>query len=403
MHHVCRSFVCFRVFYSRFCNSSEQTAQLIQTLLNYSKSAATSLERAKSLLKYDKLQQRLLQVEAELNSVIADESNRKSRIKLSREYSHLTKKLESIESLSRELEEYHSLGLVMEKDQDSSGLKEILEEMLVLKGRAEDMERQAIVGEDRDQKGAYLELHSGAGGVESMDWCATLFRMYIRWAEQHSYEVDIVDENKGEVAGIRSGTLKIDGGDGCAFGWLRKEAGVHRLVRISPFDSGGRRHTSFVAVSVIPDVGEDLKENLIEPGSLRIETFRASGSGGQHVNKTESAIRIVHIPSGITVQCQSQRSQYQNKQTALKMLEAKLQYQEQLKREEEINNMSEHSKEAQFGNQIRSYILAPYQLVKDMRTGYEHRNPERVLNGEALDEFLVSCLSWEKQLKDENV
>jgi len=290
MHHVCRSFVCFRVFYSRFFNSSEQTAQLIQTLLNYSKSAATSLERAKSLLKYDKLQQRLLQVEAELNSVIADESNRKSRIKLSREYSHLTKKLESIESLSRELEEYHSLGLVMEKDQDSSGLKEILEEMLVLKGRAEDMERQAIVGEDRDQKGAYLELHSGAGGVESMDWCATLFRMYIRWAEQHSYEVDIVDENKGEVAGIRSGTLKIDGGDGCAFGWLRKEAGVHRLVRISPFDSGGRRHTSFVAVSVIPDVGEDLKENLIEPGSLRIETFRASGSGGQHVNKTESAV-----------------------------------------------------------------------------------------------------------------
>ncbi|GJQ10748.1 hypothetical protein GpartN1_g2539.t1 [Galdieria partita] len=405
MYCFCRMFFSSRLVVgcSNFCSSSsQQNPQFIQALLNYSKSAAVSLERAKTLLKYDKMHLRLKQLEIELKSFTATENNMKSRIKLSREYARLSKKLESIDSCSKELEDYHNLGLLMEREQDSSGLKEILDEMLLLKSRAEDIERQAIVGEERDQKGAYLELHSGAGGVESMDWCAILFRMYSRWAEQHSYEVDIVDENKGDIAGIRSGTLKIDGGDGCAFGWLRKEAGVHRLVRISPFDAGSRRHTSFVAVSVIPDVGEDnVKENLIEPGSLRIETFRASGSGGQHVNKTESAIRIVHIPTGISVQCQSERSQYQNKQTALKMLEAKLHYQEQLKREEEINNISELSKEAQFGNQIRSYVLAPYQLVKDMRTGFEHRNPEKVLNGEALDDFLVSCLSWEKQLKDE--
>ncbi|EME28084.1 Peptide chain release factor 2 [Galdieria sulphuraria] len=391
-----------RVCCGNFCSSSEQNAQLIQALLNHSRSAAAALERAKRLLKYDNMHKRLDQMETELKSFEATETNLKSRIKLSREYAQLSKKLESIDSCSKDLEDYHNLGLIMEQEKDSSGLKEILEEMLSLKSRAEDIERQAIVGEDGVHKGAYLELHSGAGGVESMDWCSILFRMYTRWAEQHSYIVDIVDENKGEVAGIRSGMLKIDGGDGCAFGWLRKEAGVHRLVRISPFDSGGRRHTSFVAVSVIPDVGEDVKENLIEPGSLKIDTFRASGSGGQHVNKTESAIRIVHIPTGITVQCQSERSQYQNKLTALKVLESKLQYLEQLKREEEINNISERSKDAQFGNQIRSYVMAPYQLVKDMRTGFEHRNPEKVLNGEALDDFLVSCLSWEKQLKEEN-
>eukprot|EP00871_Galdieria_phlegrea_P005014 jgi/Galph1/5513/GphlegSOOS_G4134.1 len=369
---------------------SPELSLLLQTLTSETRVAQSALRTTKRLTRYEEMQKKALSIEVELQNLRTETSSLKRYIQLSKELARLTRILESIAFCDKELEEYQNLGWLLEKECDIQGLKEVLNQVSVLRTRAEDLELEALVGEKRDQTGAYIELKSGAGGVESMDWCAMLFRMYSRWAERHEYSVQIVEESKGEVAGIRSGILKIDGGDGCAFGWLRKEAGVHRLVRMSPFDSGGRRHTSFAAVSVIPQLEDNTKEVTIEPGSLRIETLRASGAGGQHVNKTESAIRIVHIPSGIVVQCQSERSQYQNKQTALKILQAKLEYQAQLRREKELEEQTEHSKEAEFGNQIRSYILAPYQLVKDMRTGFELTSPEKVLNGEGR-KVLMNC------------
>jgi peptide chain release factor 2 len=240
---------------------------------------------------------------------------------------------------------------------------------------------------EADNNSCYLEIHAGAGGTEAQDWAQMLLRMYARWAEDHKYSLEIMEESAGEEAGIKSATLKIDGQK--AYGWLKSESGVHRLVRISPFDSNARRHTSFASIGVYPVIDESINIE-INDNDLRIDTYRASGAGGQHVNKTESAIRITHLPTGIVVQCQTDRSQHRNRATAFEMLRSRLYELELRKKEEQNNNVDKN--EIGWGHQIRSYVMQPYQMVKDLRTGFEKGNVSAVLDGE-IDEFLQTSIS----------
>jgi len=254
---------------------------------------------------------------------------------------------------------------------------------------AKRREIESLLSGEADPNDAFLEINSGAGGTEAQDWAEMLSRMYIRWAEQHGYKVQLLEQSEGEQAGIKSATLQVSGPN--AYGWLKTEAGVHRLVRISPFDQAARRQTSFASVWVYPVV-DDTIEIEVNEADLRIDTFRASGAGGQHVNKTESAIRITHIPTNIVVACQTDRSQHRNRATAMGMLKARL-YEAELQRREAASAATENSKtDIGWGHQIRSYVLAPYQLVKDLRTGVEKGNPAAVLDG-ALDDFMAAALA----------
>ncbi len=245
-----------------------------------------------------------------------------------------------------------------------------------------------FLSNEADSLDSYVEIHAGAGGTESQDWANMLRRMYIRWSDNKKYNYQIVSEHKGDEAGIKSSTIKIEGD--FVFGWLKKESGIHRLVRISPFDSGARRHTSFASVWVYPVVDENINIEILDK-DLRIDTYRSSGAGGQHVNTTDSAVRITHIPSKIVVQCQNERSQHKNKETCLNMLKARL-YDHEIKKKEEKNQNTEDTKsEIGWGHQIRSYVLQPYRLVKDNRSNHESTSPDKVLDGE-IDEFLESSL-----------
>ena len=246
-----------------------------------------------------------------------------------------------------------------------------------------------LMGEVADHNNAFLEIHAGAGGTESQDWAEMLQRMYIRWAESHESKVSLLQETRGEEAGIKSCTLKIV--NEFSYGWLKRESGIHRLVRISPFDSNKRRHTSFASVWVFPEV-DDKIEIEINDADLRIDTYRASGAGGQHVNKTDSAVRITHIPTDIVVQCQSDRSQHKNKSNAMAMLKSRLYELELQKRKEEENKIHIEKKEIGWGNQIRSYVLHPYKLIKDLRTNYETSNVKDILDGN-IDKFLEKSLT----------
>jgi len=240
-----------------------------------------------------------------------------------------------------------------------------------------------------DSNDCYLEIHAGAGGTESQDWAEMLLRMYLRWAESHEFKTQIIDQLAGEEAGYKSITIKISGHN--AYGWLKTESGVHRLVRISPFDSQSRRHTSFASAWVYPVIDNTI-DIEIEEKDLRVDTFRASGAGGQHVNKTDSAIRITHLPTNIVVQCQDSRSQHRNRATALEMLKSRLYELELRKQEEERNSENAGKTEIGWGHQIRSYVLHPYQLIKDLRTGYESGNTSAILDGD-LDAFIQASLS----------
>ena len=246
-----------------------------------------------------------------------------------------------------------------------------------------------LMGEQADRNSAFLEIHAGAGGTESQDWAEMLQRMYIRWAEKNNSKVSLLQESRGEEAGIKSCTLKID--NDYSYGWLKRESGIHRLVRVSPFDSNKRRHTSFASVWVYPEI-DDKIEIEINESDLRIDTYRASGAGGQHVNKTDSAVRITHIPSEIVVQCQSDRSQHKNKSNAMSMLKSRLYELELQKRKEEENKINNSKKDIGWGNQIRSYVLHPYKLIKDLRTEYESSNVNSVLDGD-IDKFLEKSLT----------
>ncbi len=249
-------------------------------------------------------------------------------------------------------------------------------------------EIKCFLSNEADSLNCYIEIHAGAGGTESQDWAEMLRRMYLKWSAQKKFKSNLISEHKGDEAGIKSSTIKIEGE--YSFGWLKKESGIHRLVRISPFDSGARRHTSFASIWVYPVVDENIKIEIMDK-DLRIDTYRSSGAGGQHVNTTDSAVRITHLPTKIVVQCQNERSQHKNKETCMNMLRARL-YDFEIKKKEKENKNYESSKsEIGWGHQIRSYILQPYRLVKDNRSNHESSNPDKVLDGE-IDEFLEQSL-----------
>ena len=265
---------------------------------------------------------------------------------------------------------------------------EINQNMKELRSVVKENEIKCFLSNEADLLDSYIEIHAGAGGTESQDWADMLRRMYIKWSDKKKFKYQLVSEHKGEEAGIKSTTIKIEGN--YVFGWLKKESGIHRLVRISPFDSGARRHTSFASVWVYPVVDENINIEILDK-DLRIDTYRSSGAGGQHVNTTDSAVRVTHIPSKIVVQCQNERSQHKNKETCMNMLKARL-YDFELKKKEEKNQNAEANKsEIGWGHQIRSYVLQPYRLVKDNRTNHESTSPDRVLDGE-IDEFLEKSL-----------
>ena len=249
-------------------------------------------------------------------------------------------------------------------------------------------EIKCFLSNEADSLDCYIEIHAGAGGTESQDWADMLRKMYLKWSESKKFSYSLISEHKGEEAGIKSSTIKVEGD--YVFGWLKKESGIHRLVRISPFDSGARRHTSFASVWVYPVVNENISLEILDK-DLRIDTYRSSGAGGQHVNTTDSAVRITHIPSKIVVQCQNERSQHKNKETCMNMLKARLYDYEMKKKEKEIQNTEASKSEIGWGHQIRSYVLQPYRLVKDNRTNFESSSPDKVLDGD-IDEFLEQSL-----------
>ena len=267
-------------------------------------------------------------------------------------------------------------------------INESLKNLEQLRLKAKKNEIKCFLSSESDSLDCYIEIHAGAGGTESQDWAEMLRRMYMKWSLNREFKSQIINEHKGDEAGIKSSTIKIEGE--YVFGWLKSESGIHRLVRISPFDSGARRHTSFASVWIYPVVDENIDIEIIEK-DLRIDTYRSSGAGGQHVNTTDSAVRITHLPTKIVVQCQNERSQHKNKETCMNMLRARL-YNYQLKKIEDKTKNEENAKsEIGWGHQIRSYVLHPYRLVKDNRTNYESTNPDKVLDG-AIDEFLESSL-----------
>jgi len=267
--------------------------------------------------------------------------------------------------------------------------EDILKSLYKLSERAELSLVESMLSGEADANSAFIEFHPGAGGTESQDWAEMLSRMYTRWAENRNYKIQVIEFSAGEEAGIKSATLKLIGKN--AYGWLKTESGIHRLVRISPFDTQKRRHTSFASVWVYPEVNDDIEIDLQE-SDCRIDTYRSSGAGGQHVNTTDSAVRITHIPTNIVVQCQSQRSQHKNKSTAFSMLRARLYELELQKKEEKAQKLLDTKSEIGWGHQIRSYVLQPYQMVKDLRTNIEDGNTQAVLDGK-IDKFLTTALS----------
>jgi peptide chain release factor 2 len=290
-----------------------------------------------------------------------------------------------------EAEAKDSLELIemAEAEGDEAMVKDAIATLTRLAEGAKQKEIESLLSGEADGRDAFVEINAGSGGTEAQDWAAIIYRMYTRWAEQRGFKVEILDESEGETAGIKSVTLQITGAN--AYGWMKTESGVHRLVRISPFDSAARRHTSFASVWVYPVV-DDTIEIEINPADLKVDTFRASGAGGQHVNKTESAIRITHVPTGIIVACQTDRSQHRNRATAMNMLKARMYEAELQKREAASASVEAAKTDIGWGHQIRSYVLAPYQLVKDLRTGYETGNPAAVLDG-GLDPFMAASLA----------
>jgi peptide chain release factor 2 len=306
-----------------------------------------------------------------------------------RERNHLASQTEGLLKLEADVADTLELIGMAESEGDATM---VVDGLASLRAMAEDAKRreiESLLSGEADGRDAYLEVNAGAGGTEAQDWAEMLQRMYSRWAEQHGYTVELLEQSEGEQAGIKSVTMQVTGPN--AYGWLKTENGVHRLVRISPFDANARRQTSFASIWVYPVV-DDTIEIEIRESDLKIDTFRASGAGGQHVNKTESAIRITHVPTGIIVACQTDRSQHRNRATAMQMLKAKM-YEAELKRREAVSAEVEANKtDIGWGHQIRSYVLAPYQLVKDLRTGLETGNPSAVLDGD-LDPFMAASLA----------
>ena len=309
--------------------------------------------------------------------------------KMMRERNRLASQTDGLRTLQTEVADSLELIAMAEADGDAAMVADGIASLRALAEEAHRREIESLLSGEADPNDAFMEVNAGAGGTEAQDWAEMLQRMYTRWAEQHGYKVALMESSEGEQAGIKSATLQVSGPN--AYGWLKTESGVHRLVRISPFDSAARRQTSFASVWVYPVI-DDTIEIEVKESDLKVDTYRASGAGGQHVNKTESAIRFTHIPTGVIVACQTDRSQHRNRATAMQMLKAKL-YELELQKREAASAATEAAKtDIGWGHQIRSYVLAPYQLVKDLRTGVETGNPAAVLDGE-LDPFMAAALA----------
>ena len=296
--------------------------------------------------------------------------------------------INSYENTSVSLTDLDELNNLATEEKNQSIIKEVLESIIKLKKKAKENETKCFLSNETDSLDCYVEIHAGAGGTESQDWAEMLRRMYLKWSDIKGFKSELISEHKGDEAGIKSSTIKIEGD--YVFGWLKSESGIHRLVRISPFDSGARRHTSFASVWMYPIVDENIDIEIIEK-DLRIDTYRSSGAGGQHVNTTDSAVRITHLPTKIVVQCQNERSQHKNKETCMNMLKARLYDFEMKKKEKDSQTLESSKSEIGWGHQIRSYVLHPYRMVKDNRTNFESSNPDKVLDGE-IDDFLESSL-----------
>lgn len=315
--------------------------------------------------------------------------------KIMQELAHHQSKVKIYDELEGRLEETETLWQLATEEDDVSLEPEIEQGVKSLLRRFEALELEILLSGPYDRNNAILTLHAGAGGTEAQDWVQMLYRLYIRWGERHGYKVETLDFLPGEEAGIKSATLSFSGEN--AYGYAKSEKGVHRLVRISPFDASGRRHTSFASVDVIPEVTED-NEITIDTEDLRVDTYRSGGAGGQHVNKTDSAIRITHLPSGVVVQCQSERSQTQNKAAAMRVLQAKLLELKRKEQEAEISEIRGEQQEIAWGSQIRSYVFHPYSMVKDHRTNVETGNVSAVMDGE-IDAFIAAFLQKTKTVQ----
>ncbi|MDC0126497.1 peptide chain release factor 2 [Candidatus Pelagibacter sp.] len=319
------------------------------------------------------------------NNFWQDKGNSQKVIKEKKLYEELiTSYNNSVKSLA-DLQELNELAL---EEKNQIIINEVLASIKDLKKKAKKNETKCFLSNETDSLDSYIEIHAGAGGTESQDWAEMLRRMYLKWSVIKGFKSQLISEHKGDEAGIKSSTIKIEGD--YVFGWLKSESGIHRLVRISPFDSGARRHTSFASVWIYPVVDENIDIDIIEK-DLRIDTYRSSGAGGQHVNTTDSAVRITHLPSKIVVQCQNERSQHKNKDTCMNMLRARLYDFEIKKREKDSQTVESSKSEIGWGHQIRSYVLHPYRMVKDNRTSFESSNPSKILDGE-IDDFLESSL-----------
>ncbi len=314
--------------------------------------------------------------------------NKKDSQKVIKEKKLYESLLDSLSESIKKLKDFDDLNQLALEEENIIVQNEALQSIKELNKEVKKNEIKCFLSNEADALDCYIEIHAGAGGTESQDWADMLRRMYIKWSDKKNFKSSLISEHKGDEAGIKSATIKIEGD--YVFGWLKKETGIHRLVRISPFDSGARRHTSFASIWIYPVVDESIKIEILEK-DLRIDTYRSSGAGGQHVNTTDSAVRITHIPSKIVVQCQNERSQHKNKETCMNMLKARLYDYETKKREDENQNIETNKSEIGWGHQIRSYILHPYRLVKDNRTNFESTSPEKILDGE-IDEFLEQSL-----------
>ena len=324
----------------------------------------------------------------EINTILQDPeiwSNQEKSQKLGKEKSYSEKLVNLIENLSSSIRDLNELFELVGNDEVE--LNQLEKDLLYVEEMISDLEFRRMFSGKMDQASSYLDIQSGSGGTEAQDWAEMLLRMYLRWGENKGFKTELIEVSPGEVAGIKSATIKFDGD--FAYGWLRTESGVHRLVRKSPFDSGSRRHTSFASIFVSPEVDDEIQIDL-NPADIRIDTYRASGAGGQHVNKTDSAVRLTHIPSGIVVQCQTQRSQHKNKDSAMKQLRAKLFEIELKKQQQEMDNLEATKSDIGWGSQIRSYVLDSAR-IKDLRTGVETGNCNDVLDGN-LDLFIEASL-----------
>ncbi|MGF1640588.1 MAG: peptide chain release factor 2 [Rhodospirillales bacterium] len=351
-------------------------------------STRESMERLRRHLDYDSARERL----AELNARTEDPgfwSDAEAAQGVMRERNRLEQRLEQIDRLQRGLTDNVELLELGDAEGDDEVVAEAENALMAVQRDVAAAELQSLLSGEADGNDCFLEVHAGAGGTEAQDWAEMLLRMYVRWAERRRYKVEWIEESPGEEAGIKSATVRINGGD--AYGWLKTESGVHRLVRISPFDSSARRHTSFASVGAYPVIDDTIVVEVLDK-ELRIDTYRASGAGGQHVNRTDSAVRITHLPTGIVVQCQTDRSQHKNRAAAMAMLRSRLYELEIRRRDEAVKAEHAAKSDIGWGHQIRSYVLHPYQMVKDLRTGIETSNTQAVLDGE-LDPFMAAALA----------